>query len=157
MTLALWADGARWALAGILIIAVITKWARPNPLRQGRNDVQVLGVPARFSTLVAVVAPAIEGALAIAILVVAGPVPVLLAMVLLGVYFVGLVRVLLAGERRPCRCFGALTGRPLSWRAPARTAALLVLGACALPGTIGSPPWTAAVWFVAAFALFLLG
>lgn len=157
MTIALWADGARWALAGILVIAVITKWARPNPLQQGRADVQVLGVPARYATAVAIASPVVEAVLAATMLVIPGPIPVLLAMVVLSVYLVGLVRVVLAGERRPCRCFGVLTGRPLSWRAPARTGALLILGAFALPGAIGSPPWTAAVWFAAAFALLLLG
>ncbi|CAB4870954.1 unannotated protein [freshwater metagenome] len=67
-----------------------------------------------------------------ALVCVARPVPVLIALAMLGA-FTGLLVVRLAqGQHPPCACFGSWSARPLSWRHLVRNAVLIAVGVVAL-------------------------
>lgn len=158
MTLAAWADGARWALAGIFVVAAITKVVQRGGLAARARDVQVLGVPARISSVVAWVLPLGEAGLAVLLVVVPARWPVGLALVLLLLLTLLAARTVRRGVATPCRCFGGLTARPLSWRTVVRNGGLMTIGLVALvpAAGIGPPTWWALAWFALAFVLVVL-
>ncbi|MFM8387621.1 MAG: MauE/DoxX family redox-associated membrane protein [Actinomycetota bacterium] len=45
-----------------------------------------------------------------------------------------LVRVLAAGQRPPCMCFGAVRAKPISWASVMRNAALIALACVVIAG-----------------------
>ncbi|MFZ4515006.1 MAG: MauE/DoxX family redox-associated membrane protein [Acidimicrobiia bacterium] len=156
MTFAYWADGARWALAGVLVLAVVTKMARPHALLQGGIDAQVLGIPARMSRAVSAMLLVLELVLAVLLVALPGPLPGLATAGLFVVYLYALAQVRSRGEQRPCRCFGALSPRPVSGRTLLRQSLFVGVAVVAIFGAVGSPTWAALAGFLLLFAVVLL-
>jgi hypothetical protein len=152
-----WAEGARYALAGIFVVSAVAKVARRGG--PGPQDALALGVPAPLAPVVGVALPAFEGILAVLLIAVPARWPSVVALVFLVGVTLLIVRALARGVRTPCRCFGGLSARPLSGRAVLRNLALIGLAAAAVavPAGLGAPGWTALVLFVAAFGLVLIG
>lgn len=79
----------------------------------------------------AVQVPVLE--LATAVLLVAAPIGgAIVALALLSAFTVALVRLLHAGSRAPCRCFGGVRTRPIAWIDVARNALLAALAVVTL-------------------------
>lgn len=154
-----WAEGARWAIAGIFVVSAVAKVVRRVPLAERRREAEVLGVPAGASALVARLLPVVEVILAVLLVVIPARWPVALAGAFLLLVTVLVVRALSRGVHEPCRCFGALSNKPLSGLALARNIGLIGMTALAwwTPSGVSSPGITAFVCFIIAFGLALLG
>jgi uncharacterized membrane protein YphA (DoxX/SURF4 family) len=112
--------GAVFVVAAVAKIAAGTTW-----VAQARE----LGAP----TPVATVLPGLElvvGAFLLAGL--AGPVPAVVAALLLVAFSVAIARQLVDGRHPPCACFGAWSQRPLGEGHLLRNAALIVVALLAL-------------------------
>jgi peroxiredoxin/uncharacterized membrane protein YphA (DoxX/SURF4 family) len=118
---------ARTALAGIFLLAAITKLA---DMAGSRRALEGFNVPARFISAAAVLLPAAE--LAAAILLVpeaTAAVGAALAALLLGLFVAGILAALRRGEAPDCHCFGQIHSRPVGQETLGRN---LVLAAAAV-------------------------
>lgn len=128
----------RGALAAVAL-GLVFLWSGIAKIAS-RDAWQVAGTP--FSTgnvgadrLVRTALPWLEvvvGALLILRLV---PIPAAIVAILMLVAFTAaLVRVLAAGQRPPCMCFGAVRAKPVSWVSVVRNAGLIVLALGVIAG-----------------------
>lgn len=159
MTVAEWAQGARWALAGVFVVSAVAKSVRRQSLAQRASEIQGLGVPARVAPTLGIALPLVESAIALLLVLVPQRWPVLVAGAFLALMTALIARAVLRGTPVPCRCFGGLSTRPLSWWTLGRNLGFLALAALAVatPDGVGRPTWTALVCFVLAFVLVLVG
>jgi hypothetical protein len=136
---------ARLALAGVFIVAGVGKLVDRAGSRQAVID---FGVPAVLATVLGMLLPLVELALAVALLPAvtawwaAGGILVLLAL------FLGGIGINVARGRRPaCHCFGQLSSGLIGWKTVARNVALSGLaGIVVWQGTEGVGP-RAFDWF----------
>jgi hypothetical protein len=143
-----WLNGARWALAGVFLVAALSKALASRGARRQQSLLVDLGVAPRLDRIVSWLLPIVEAVIAVACVVTSGPWAPLSAAMLLIVFTLVLVRALRRGTTTPCNCFGMLQTRALSWKAVLRNVVLLALAVLAIGGnTTGSPT-------LAAFALF---
>ena len=112
--------GAVFVLAAVAKIAAGTTW-----VTQARE----LGAPAPVATVL----PGVELVLgALLVTGIGGPVPAVLAVVLLIVFSVAIARQLVDGRHPPCACFGAWSQRPLGEGHLVRNAGLIVVALLAV-------------------------
>jgi peroxiredoxin/uncharacterized membrane protein YphA (DoxX/SURF4 family) len=115
---------ARLGLAVVFIVAGVAKLTDRPGTRQALAD---FDVPARFIDPFVLLLPLAELAAAIALVFpttarsgAAG------SLLLLGLFVVGLTRVLRRGEAPDCHCFGQLHSKPASWTTVARNLVLAI-------------------------------
>jgi len=135
---------AALVLAAVLVLAAAGKLARPAATAAAFRTLRVPrpGAAAR-------VVPVAE--LAVAVLLIAAPrAGGVAAFVLLGVFSALLVRVLRAGIRAPCRCFGGVREAPVSAPDVFRNALLAGLALTAAAATGPRSPSAGAFVLVAA-------
>jgi peroxiredoxin len=113
---------ARLCLAAVFVVAGVAKLADRSGTRQALAN---FDVPSRLVGPLLLILPAAELATATALVFptsarggAAG------SLVLLGLFVVGLTRVLRRGEAPDCHCFGQLHSEPASWRTVARNLGL---------------------------------
>ncbi len=122
-------------LAGVF---AVSGWAKARDLGGTTTAAASLGVPASLARLVARLLPVIELALAAALLVgllvsAVRRVAASGSLVLLGLFTVAMARTLRLGRAPVCRCFGALSERPISAETIVRNVALAALaGVCVI-------------------------
>jgi len=114
-------------LAATLAVAAVAKLRDPS---RTAGDFAALGLP--MPTLLARLVPAIEVAVAVALLVVPGwgAVAAFGLFVLFTALLISLVR---SGQPIACSCFGAVSDEPVSWVEVARNGVLLVAAAVVTP------------------------
>lgn len=97
---------ARVALAAVFALAALTKLGRRA---ETEATLEAFGVPARLRRPVAVALPAIEAAVAVALLPAASaPYAAVAALLLLAGFSAAVARTLVRGDQVECNCFGAL-------------------------------------------------
>ncbi len=134
----------RLLLAGVFALASVTKLA---DLRGSRAAVAGFGVPARFASLLGVLLPAAELAVALALIPASSAsVGGLGAVLLLGTFVLAIARSLRRGEAPDCHCFGQLHSEPAGRRALARNAVLMVLAAFVATAGRGNAGPSASAW-----------
>src|ERR1700722_1675638 len=115
---------ARLGLAAVFLVAGVAKLADRPGTRQALAD---FGVQHRLIGPLQFLLPAAELAVATALVFPTtarwGAVG---SLVLLGVFVVGLTRVLRRGESPDCHCFGQVQSKPASWATVARNFALMI-------------------------------
>ena len=113
-------------LGAVFVVAAVSKMAAGTAwVSQARE----LGAPAPVATAL----PGVElviGALLIA--GIGGPLPAVLAAVILVVFSVAIARQLVDGRHPPCACFGSWSQRPLGEGHLMRNAALILVALVAL-------------------------
>lgn len=116
---------ARLVLAGVLLVAA---WAKLADLRETRRAMVAFGVPARLAGPAAILVPAAEAGVAVALIVPAwarwGAVA---ALALLGAFTAGIALNLANGRTPDCHCFGRLDSGPVDGWAVLRNAVLALL------------------------------
>lgn len=122
-------EAARVAIGCVLVASGVLKLGRTDPA-----DVAALGVPAPAATVAAAALPVVEVVLAGCVLLVGGPWPAALAAVLFALFTAVVLRAAVRGAAVPCRCFGSLSSRPVSWLTVVRNVFFLVLAVVALVG-----------------------
>lgn len=138
------------ALALVLVAAAVAKLRSPS---RTTGDFVALGLP--VPGLLARVVPAVELAVAAALLVAPGwgGVAAFGLLVLFTALLVSLVR---SGQTISCSCFGAVSDEPVSWVEVTRNAILLVMAAGVTPIDRLEVPGFAAVVGASAFAVIAL-
>ena len=122
----------------VLLVVVFLAASRAKLLdrpgaAQGAAD---LGVPARFTQLVAVALPAVEFLTALLLIIPATvKVGAAFGAMLLVVFTVAIVRVLRAGRRPMCFCFGSKRAQPVSRDTVVRNVALTAIAVALLFGS----------------------
>lgn len=116
---------ATLVLGGVLVVSAIAKLA---DLGAWRSQARAFGTPAVAIAVLPVVELVVGALVATQI---ADPVPAVIAMVLVAAFTAAIVVNLVRGRHPPCACFGAGSGRPLSWAHVARNGALLAVGIAA--------------------------
>jgi uncharacterized membrane protein YphA (DoxX/SURF4 family) len=113
-------------LGAVFVVAAVSKMVAGNAwVTQARE----LGA----STPVATALPGVELVVgALLIVGIGGPVPAVVALVLLVGFSVAIARQLVDGRHPPCACFGAWSQRPLGEGHLVRNAGLIVLAVLAL-------------------------
>jgi len=125
MTRSTWGVAAAVVVAAVLLLAGVSKLARPA---QWREQAAGLGVP----VLIAAATPLLEIALGATLLVQWQRHAVAWGAVVLFAVFTALLCVRLAqGQRPPCACFGALSSRPIGAGHLARNAGFIALAVLA--------------------------
>ncbi len=121
---------ARTVLAVAFVVAASTK-ARD---RAGtRTAVVAFGVPERGAGAVTVLLPLVELAAAVLLMIPATAVAgAALACLLLVIFTLAVARLLLRGERPPCRCFGQVSSDPIGAGTLVRNLLLLAVGVVGL-------------------------
>lgn len=115
------------ALAAVLVAAAVAKLREPA---RTRADFSALGLP--LPGLLSRLVPAIEGAVAVALIVVPGW-GAIAAFGLLSIFTALLVSLVRSGQTIACSCFGAVSDEPVSWVEVVRNAVLLGLAAVVTP------------------------
>jgi len=129
-------------LVRLLVAAVFASaaWGKAADRDGTRSAVAEFGVPAGAAVWVAVALPAVEGVLAVGVLVPDTAVAACgAALLLLAVFSAAVARLLAAGRRPACSCFGAGSVRPVSGWTLARNAAIGALAAAAAWGSWTHP------------------
>jgi uncharacterized membrane protein YphA (DoxX/SURF4 family)/peroxiredoxin len=149
---------ARLCLAAVFIVAGVAKLADRSGTREALAN---FDVPAGLIDPLVLLLPLAELAVATALVFpTTARWGALGAMVLLGLFVVGLTRVLLRGEAPDCHCFGQLHSKPASWTTVARNVVLAL--PAAYVATTGPGPsltsWVAStsttdLWLIAIGAL----
>lgn len=145
-------------VVGVLFgLSAVGKLADPGGTRKAVGE---FGVPVRWVAVVGWGLPALEGLVAIAVLVPWTVFPgAALALLLLVVFTLAVARLLKRGERPACSCFGAMSAEPIGARTLVRNGVLLVLvmlvawGAVAYPRVPKVLPTDDAVWLAVAAVL----
>ena len=122
-----------------VVLGLVFEWSGIAKVAS-RSAWQVEGTP--FSTghrsldrLVRAVLPWFEIVLGVLLIVRLAPAVVgTLCVVVLALFTMALVKVLVAGQRPPCMCFGVTRPRPVSWFSVARNAVLLGVAAAVIVG-----------------------
>jgi hypothetical protein len=152
---------ARLALALVLLIAGVTKLAD----RRGSRAAMVgLGLTPSIATAFALALPLIELTAAVALFP-AGTATLGAwgALILLGVFTIGIVSIMIRGVEADCHCFGQLHSARVGWRTLGRNLFLVTLAAFVAIGqrASGSPGYVnwfggfgVVEWLVLSFALF---
>ena len=124
---------ARLALVVTFLLSAVAKWRDQDGARQA---VKNFGIPSSLAPVIAAVLAPLELASAILLLTTGWGVVVgaLLAVAVLAAFTIGIVVNLLRGNRVECRCFGALSNKPLSWWSVVRNAVLIALAVLVLTG-----------------------
>jgi hypothetical protein len=128
---------ARLVLAGVFAVAAVAKLADRDGFRQTLTD---LAVPAALTAPLAALVPAVEVAIAAALI--APPTAhwgALAALGLLLCFCAALAVNLARGRTPPCRCFGALHATPTGAATLARTGALAILAGAIVALGHGDP------------------
>ncbi len=114
-------------VAATLVAAAVAKLRTPA---RTAADFTALGLPA--PQLLARVVPAVEVAVAVALLVAPGwgALAAVALLVLFTLLLVGLIR---SGQPISCACFGTVSDEPVSWVEVVRNVALLVAAGSAIP------------------------
>jgi len=122
---------ARVVLAAVFAAAA---WAKLTDVAGTRQAAQDFGVPPAAAPAVAFSVPVAE--LTVAVLLVFGGTAAALgavgAVVLLGIFIVGIVASLARGRRPDCHCFGRLRSEAISSRTVVRNGLLIGLAALVL-------------------------
>lgn len=147
-----------------LVLAVVfglSAWGKLADRAGTRKAVHEFGVPIRSAPAVAWALPGIEAVVAVGVLPSGSALGAAdLALVLLIVFTVVMVRLLRAGKRPACSCFGATSTAPIGWRTVARNGVLMVLavvvgaGAILYPEVPGELPTDHAIGMAVAAVLF---
>ncbi|UFS94671.1 MauE/DoxX family redox-associated membrane protein [Nocardia huaxiensis] len=128
---------ARLALSAVFGLSA---WAKFIDLPGTRKAVGEFGIALRWVPWVAWVLPTGEAVVAVAVLppwtAVGGAA---LAITLLGVFTASMVRLLRAGKRPACSCFGSVSATPIGWDTVARNGGLGLLALLVLVGTAARP------------------
>lgn len=133
------------AVAATLVVAAIAKLREPQ---RTAGDFMALGLP--LPSLLARLVPAVELAVAVALVVVPGwgAVAAVGLFVLFTVLLVSLVR---SGQPIACSCFGAVSDEPVSWVEVARNGVLVAAAVAVTPiDRLAVPGFAAVVAFSAA-------
>ncbi|MCX4092386.1 peroxiredoxin family protein [Nocardia sp. alder85J] len=139
---------SRLAVAGVFGLSAIGKLADRVATAEAARE---FGVPIRWSAAVAILLPVSEGVIAVAVL----PAPTAVAaagaaIVLLVVLTAAVLRLLAAGSRPACACFGAASAEPIGGATVTRNGVLLLVAAVAatgsalrpgVPGDLPVPTW----------------
>lgn len=128
-----------WGAVAAIGLGLVFEWSGIEKVAS-RDAWQVAGTP--FSTGSAAGDRAVRVALPWLEVVVGGLlilriVPVVVAVVALAmlvVFTVVLVRLLVAGQRPPCMCFGAVRAKPVSWASVVRNVALVAVACVVIVG-----------------------
>ncbi len=97
---------ARLALAAVFALAALTKLGRRT---ETERTLEAFGIPAGARGPIAVALPAVEAAVAVALLPAASaPYAAVAALLLLAGFSVAVARTLVRGDQVDCNCFGAL-------------------------------------------------
>jgi hypothetical protein len=126
-TVAAVALGLVFEWSGIAKVASRTAWqVEGTPFSTGRRS---------LDRLVRAVLPWFEIALGVLLIVRLAPAVVgTVCVVVLAAFTVALIRVLAAGQRPPCMCFGVARARPVSWSSVARNVVLLGVAVAVIAG-----------------------
>lgn len=133
------------ALAAVLLWAAVAKLRRPA---QTAADFDALGLP--LPAVLARLVPAVEAAVAVALVVVPGwgAVAATGLLALFTALLIGLVR---SGQPIACSCFGAVSDEPVSWVEVTRNLVLIAAAATVVPfDRLTVPGFAAVVAFSAA-------
>ena len=152
---------ARVILAGVFATSAVAKGLDPAGTRRAARE---LGVPEGLAGAVVVLLPLAEAAAAVLVLL-GDPAPTfggLLAVAMLLAFSAALWRALARGKQTSCKCFGALSTKPLSRRSIYRNLALAAVAAvAAVPGEPAvvrrAADASAAFWGAVALAVVLGG
>ncbi|HYN35721.1 MAG TPA: MauE/DoxX family redox-associated membrane protein [Actinomycetota bacterium] len=121
---------ARFVLCGVFLMSSVTKFADRGATRQAIAN---FGLPQSITGAGSVLLPLGEFAVAVALLI---PATVVLgaigALVLLGMFIVGIAVNLARGNRPDCNCFGQLHSTPVGWKTLVRNAVLAGLAGTVL-------------------------
>lgn len=136
---------ARLALAVVFFLAGAAKLSD----RAGSRAAMVgFGLPSQLAAPLGVALPVVELAVAMALLPAAtaswGAAG---ALILLGVFIVGIVNLLARGREADCHCFGQLHSSPVGWSTLARNVALALIAAFVLVGERGRVSPSYLDWF----------
>ncbi len=117
---------ARWLLAGILLVAGISKLFDREGFVQAVEAYQIL--PARLSRMFALILPYLEIAVAFFLLIgLATRLAAVLALLLLGSFTITMVINLARGRELDCHCFGNMSRERIGARTVMRNMGLLLL------------------------------
>jgi peroxiredoxin len=123
----------RVALAGVFVIAALGKL---GDRAAARDAVAQFGLPARMVGTITVAVPAMEIAIAAALLFrVSAPVAAIAAGMMLLAFSVGMIRLMARGETADCHCFGSVGTSAIGRGTLARN--LLLLGSAAFVAVAG--------------------
>ena len=140
------------AVAATLVSAAVAKLRQPDRTMQ---DFDALGLP--FPRLLARGVPAVELAVAIALIAVPGW-GALAAFGLLVLFTALLVSLIRSGQPIACSCFGAVSDEPVSWVEVARNVVLLAAAAAIVPiDRLEQPGFAAFVAFSALAVIAAVG
>ena len=143
---------ARLALAAVFAFAGVAKLVDLSGSRQAVRD---FGVPRSLSALVGTLLPAVELAIAVALLGSSSASwGAAMALGLLMLFVIAVARALVRGEETDCHCFGQLRSAPVSWSTLVRN---LVLGAVAGLVLLDGPGASATGWLARLGAGELVG
>lgn len=129
-----------WGSLAALGLGLVFEWSGVAKIA-GREAWQVAGTP--FSTgndsvdrFVRLTLPWFEVMLGALLVLRVVPTPTAIAAIVVLVAFtVTLIRVLAAGQRPPCMCFGAVRAKPISWANVVRNLVLIALACVVIAGT----------------------
>ena len=118
---------ARLSIAVVLIVSAIAKLADRHGLRRAMSE---FGIPEVLARPAGLLLPAVELAVALALLPARSAWWAAVGALSLLLLFTSAVVGNIARGRRPeCHCFGTLSSRPVSWRTVARNLALVAVAA----------------------------
>lgn len=135
------------AVAATLVTAAVAKFRQPDRTAQ---DFAALGLP--MPRLLARGVPAVEMAVAVALLIIPGWGAVA-AFGLLALFTALLVSLVRSGQSISCSCFGAVSDEPVSWVEVARNVVLLGATAAVVPLDQLQPPSFPAIVAFSALAV----
>jgi len=135
------AFAARVVLAGALVVSAVAKLRAPAEVRRRVGAI----MSDRLGAFAGRGLPGVELAVAVALIVLWGPVPGVVALAMLAVFTVALVRA--QARKVPCACFGAGTSdAPPGAAAVVRNGVLAALAVLAIGSPSGADAGPTIVW-----------
>ena len=132
---------ARLVLAAVFAVAAVGKLI---DLAGSKAAMEQFGLPGPVASAAGSVLPAVEGVLAVMLLIDStARLAALAAAGLLAVFVAAMARLMARGEAAECHCFGALHSAPVGWRTLARNA---VLAAVALAAALATRQGAVSGW-----------
>ena len=136
---------ARLALAAVFFLAGVAKLSDRAGARAAMVD---FGLPRSVAAPLGVALPVVELLVAMALLpAVSARWGALAALILFGVFLVGIANILVRGREAECHCFGQLHSSPVGWSTLGRNVALAVIAAFVLVGDHGGTAPSYLAWF----------
>lgn len=135
---------ARLLLAGVFAVAAFAKLADQ---RGAREALAGFGVPRALTTPFGILLPLAE--LAVAVLLIPNPTAAyggVGALVLLGLFIIGIAVSMARGQAPDCHCFGQLHSEPAGWRTLIRNAVLAGVAGFVAIGGWNDPGHSAVAW-----------